>query len=137
MARKKGKDGSVAWGADGDEDVIHVKSWTLKHLCDGLEVTDTGSGGKQEIEGGLEHCEFTLQAEWKASNAPFGSTPPDFKGGQTASLILKVDSAGGAVLDCPTAYIESVDLNAPVEGTISYTVTGKTSGAFTLGDGAA
>ncbi len=129
MAFLAGKSGKVtaAGGA-----TVNVKSWKAKFVKDELDTTNTGSSGKREFQAGLQHIEFTIEAEWDASVNPFSATPFNVDSVDTLAISLFTDGAGTANLIMPTAFVSSVDIDAPVDGIIKYTITGKSSGSYTI-----
>lgn len=129
MAAISGKNGKVVYGST----TLCVRSWKGSHVAAFLDGTSTCSGGKREFVPGLEHFEFTIEADWDATTHPFGTTPANLKANQTVNVDLYVDaSTSNPTVDMPTAAIEKVDIDSSVEGLVKYTISGKSSGSFTL-----
>ena len=127
MAYKMGKDGSVVVGST----TLCVKSWKAKDQTEKVDVTNTCSGGKREVQGSISHVEFTIEADWDETTHPFVN-PPNIKSGETVAIELYIDVNDSPTFDIPTAFIESVDVDLSVEGVVKYTLSGQSSGTYTL-----
>ena len=128
----------------GTSTTIPVKSWKATVQTDELDSTTTTSGGKREFMGGLSHVEFSFEALWDAAQMPFNSTAPNLQTGTFPHVTLGVGAAitsansssssgtGASTVDMPTAFIGKVDVDLAADGQVKYTVSGKSSGSYTI-----
>lgn len=113
---------------------VGVKSYKVKHHVDNADTTNTESGGKRNFDGGLEHLEFTIEAEIGVN----GTATPDNinmiapgSAGIPITLLLDRNNTASAIT-MPVTAIDDVDVDAPVDAIVKITVTGKSNGAFTM-----
>jgi hypothetical protein len=128
MAFLHGKTGRVT--AAGS--TLEITKWTADHEIPGVEVTNSESGGFQEMlaGGGIAKLSGTVEADFDAAASPYAS-PPDLMGGSLVALELYT-AQGGSKYAC-SAHIDKVSMTLEVRSTnaVSYSFTFQSSGTIT------
>lgn len=129
VTRYSGKFGKVLVGVT----TICITKWKATHNLGEQDVTDTCSNGKGESTGTIERVEFSFEGNWRADQNPY-QTPPSLAptdSGPNVKLYVNKNSTN-PTFDMPTTFISSVEVNLDVPGVVTWTVTGKSQGDFTV-----
>ena len=105
----------------------HITKWELTDRNGLVETTNTGDAGWESYIAGVSGADLTYDAFFDSTNVP--STAIGLVSGASLAHTLKVGTSG-LTFTC-TALIESVKYTNEVKGGVSFTVTGKVSGALT------
>lgn len=129
MAKYSGKNTKVEIAGTA----FGVKSYKFKDHVDGEDVTDTESGGHRQYQEGLDMVEWSFDAEYDPSTDPMTNAPALTKGVYNGGIKLYLNRTdAGKFLNMPSVFIDDIDYDAPVDGIVKFTVSGKSNGAYTL-----
>ncbi len=129
MAKRAGKYGKVMVGGQQ----LSVSKWSCKDMIGEGDVTQTTDLGKGSSLGLIERLEFSVEATWDSSASPYLNPPAITKGenGPGFQLYTNKDDAN-PLYTMPVTFIADVSVDAPVDGVVKYTITGKSQGGFVV-----
>jgi hypothetical protein len=130
MAAIAGKSGKVMVGA---ATVAFVNDWSANISDALLETTGLGAAtGKTYIANGLPDNGFSIN--WKATDLGDAGTLTfltNIQAGTGCTLLLYTSATKYFTSAASSAFIESFDIGASVDGLVAGSASGKASGGFT------
>jgi hypothetical protein len=127
MAFKSGK----TLAATVNATALKCKSVRVTPKKQDLDVTCSASGGGGDYIAGIVDCDFEIEGDHDIGTTnPIGLTL--IANAAVDGVAVTITTATGVTWTFPTAFISSVDMAASVRGLVTYRITGKAAGTYTL-----
>lgn len=112
-----------------------VTQWGVNEIAEEEDTTNSCSAGFNEFDYGHKHCEVTIEGDFDVTRNLWDN-PPDLNVSQkyAAKLYLHaapgVGNESGPFWDFPSLGITSCQITTPAKGKLHYSISAKSSGAY-------
>ena len=122
-----GENSKLTVGSGTGAVTLCIKKFEWEQKYDKHDTTSTCSNGFKEYQLGNKEITFTLEADLDLTEEPWTV----LQNGTTVDIVWKGNGTTANVT-IPTAVIESAKVTQAVNDIITWTVTGSSSGSYTL-----
>ena len=118
-----------------DGTVANLAEWKVTTRSEFLDTSNHESNGYEEGIFGFRGADITLTGDWDAALNPFDD-PPNLEDGQfIANTKLYISRTDDKYYNFAEIAIISADVTTPAKGKVSFSVTAKANGTFTVPSG--